>query len=260
MEGEINRLFDSHTHLDFSQFDQDREELLAEMRRQGVAALNVGLDLQTSRASLELARAHPHLAAACGFHPHEASKFSPAAAERLEELLRTGAVAVGEIGLDYYRNLSPREAQLAAFRAQLRLARRLDLPVVLHQRAAEEDFFAVLAEEGPVKGVMHAFSGGLAQARRAVALGLHLGIGGPLTYPKNHALREAVRAVPLDRLLIETDAPFLPPQPFRGRRNDPLKVRLVAQTLAELLGLPAGELAEACWENACRLFSVQPRF
>ena len=255
-----SRLFDTHAHLDFSQFDRDREELIAELRAQGVAVVNVGLDLATSRASLELAERHPHVFAACGFHPHEAKAFSSQAQEALEELLRQGAVAVGEIGLDYYRNLSPREAQLSAFRAQLRLARRLDLPVILHYREAGEDFFRVLAEEGPVRGVWHAFSGDAALARRALGLGLHLGIGGPITYRKNEAARQAIKEVPLDRVLIETDAPFLPPEPFRGKRNDPLKVRLVALRLAELLGLPPEELTEITFENACRLFGVRPEF
>ena len=255
-----SRLFDTHAHLDFSQFDRDREELIAELRAQGVAVVNVGLDLATSRASLELAEKHPHVFAACGFHPHEAKAFSPQAQEALEGLLSQGAVAVGEIGLDYYRNLSPREAQLSAFRAQLRLARRLDLPVILHYREAGEDFFQVLAEEGPVRGVWHAFSGDAALARRALALGLHLGIGGPITYRKNEAARQAIKEVPLDRLLIETDAPFLPPEPFRGKRNDPLKVRLVALRLAEVLGLSPEELAEITFENACRLFGVRPEF
>jgi len=254
------RLFDTHAHLDFPQFDRDREGLIAELRAQRVAVINAGFDLTTSRAALELAGRHPHVFAACGFHPHEAKAFSPQAREALEGLLRRGAVAVGEIGLDYYRDLSPREAQLSAFRAQLRLARKLDLPVILHYREAGEDFFRVLAEEGPVRGVWHAFSGDAALARRALALGLHLGIGGPLTYRKNEPLREAVKLVPLNRLLIETDAPFLPPEPFRGKRNDPLKVRLVALRLAELLGLPLEELAEATFENACRLFGIRPEW
>ena len=253
-------LFDTHAHLDFSQFDRDREELIAELRVQRVAVVNVGLDLATSRASLELAERHPHVFAACGFHPHEAKAFSPQAQQALEELLRQGAVAVGEIGLDYYRNLSPREAQLSAFRAQLRLARRLDLPVILHYREAGEDFFRVLAEEGPVRGVWHAFSGDAILAQRALDLGLRLGIGGPITYRKNEAARQAIKEVPLDRVLIETDAPFLPPEPFRGKRNDPLKVRLVALKLAELLRLPADELTEITFENACRLFGVRPEF
>ncbi|RLE31282.1 hypothetical protein DRJ54_00835 [Candidatus Acetothermia bacterium] len=255
----MTKLFDTHAHLDFPQIDRDREALITELREQGLAVVNVGVDLKSSQASLELARAHPHVFAACGIHPHEAKNFSPEVAERLEELLGD-AVAVGEIGLDYYRNLSPKEAQLSAFRAQLRLAQRLDLPVILHYREAGEDFFRVLEEVAPLRGVWHAFSGDLTLARRAIDLGLHLGIGGPLTYRKNEPTRQAVKEVPLERLLLETDAPFLPPEPFRGKRNDPLKVRLVALRLAELLGLSLEEVAAATYENACRLFGVRPEF
>jgi len=254
------KLFDTHAHLDFSQFDGDREELLEELRAGRAAVINVGVDLASSEASLELAHGRPHVFAACGVHPHDAKAFSPEAERRLEGLLRAGAVAIGEIGLDFYRNLSPREEQVAAFRAQLRLAKKLDLPVILHQRAAEEEFLEVLAEEGPVYGVAHAFSGDVGLARRLVKAGLFLGIGGPLTYPRNEPLRQAVREVPLDRLVLETDAPFLPPEPFRGKRNDPLKVRLVALKLAELLGMKPEDLAEATFENACRLFGVSPSF
>lgn len=254
------RLFDTHAHLDFPQFDQDREELVAELGGQGLAVINVGVDLGSSRASLELARSHRHVFAACGLHPHEAKAFSPQARSELAELLSQGAVAVGEIGLDYYRNLSPRKAQLDAFSGQLRLARELGLPVILHYREAGEDFFRVLEEEAPVRGVWHAFSEDGELARRALGLGLHLGIGGPITYRKNEHLRQALKEVPLARLVLETDSPFLPPEPFRGKRNDPLKVRLVALTVAEVLGLPVEEVAEATFENACRLFGIRPEF
>ncbi|MGC9530330.1 MAG: TatD family hydrolase [Candidatus Bipolaricaulaceae bacterium] len=253
-------LVDSHAHLDFARFDADREDLVAELRRQRVAVVNVGVDLATSQASLDLARAHPHLFAACGVHPHDAKAYSADVEGRLAALLRAGAVAVGECGLDFYRDLSPRAAQAAAFRAQLRLARRLDLPVILHQRAAREPFLEILAEEGPVRGVWHAFSGGPEDVARAVDMGLYLGIGGPLTYRRNEELRRAVRGAPLDRLLVETDAPFLPPEPFRGKRNDPLKVRLVALQVAELKGLTLEEVAAATFDNACRLFAISPRF
>ncbi len=254
------KLLDTHAHLDFPQYDDDRPALVEALRESSVGVINVGADLPSSAASLELARRHTHVLATCGVHPHEARKLDGAALERLEGLLSCGAVAVGECGLDFYRDRSPRPRQIEAFRAQLRLARKLDLPVVLHQREAWDTFLAVLREEGPVQGVVHAFSGGLAEAGEVVALGLHLGIGGPITYPKNNRLREAVRAVPLSRLLLETDAPYLPPQPFRGRRNDPLKVRLVAHELAELLSLSVEEIADRTWTSACALFEHAPSF
>ncbi len=254
------RLLDSHTHLDFPQFHEDRDDLLAQMRGQRVAAVNVGADVRSSRASLELARVHSHVFAACGVHPHDAKDYCAEVEVELVELLRGGGVAVGECGLDFYRDLSPREAQQRAFRSQLRLASRLDLPVILHQRDAWAEFLEILKQEGPLRGVVHAFSGDAAAARQVVDLGLHIGIGGPLTYPKNRSLREAVGAIPIHRLLVETDAPYLPPQPFRGKRNDPLKVRLVVLELAQLLSLRPEDLAERCWENACRLLGIAPEF
>lgn len=252
------RFFDTHAHLDFPQFDGDRDKVLRRVREEKVAAINVGVDLPSSEASLALAQENSHVFAACGFHPHEAKAFTPEAEARLADLVRKGAVAVGECGLDFYRDLSPRKLQVAAFRAQLRLAKRSDLPVILHQRAAWEAFLQVLSQEGPVRGVVHAFSGDERQAQEALELGLHLGIGGPLTYAKNERLRRAVVTVPLDRILIETDAPYLPPEPFRGRRNDPLKVKLVAQKLANILCRPVEEVAEATWASACGLFRVTP--
>ncbi|QAA76708.1 MAG: putative metal-dependent hydrolase YcfH [Candidatus Bipolaricaulis sibiricus] len=253
-------LFDTHAHLDFPQFDRDRGRVLAALRAERVAVLNVGADLRSSAASLALARQHPFVFAACGVHPHDARTFTPDAERELSALLRQGAVAVGECGLDFYRNLSPRDAQVAAFRAQLRLAKRLDLPVVLHERAAWDTFLSVLRDEAPLRGVVHAFSGDAGRAGAIADLGLHLGIGGPLTYAQNHALRGAVGSVPLDRIVIETDAPYLPPEPHRGKRNDPGMVRLVAERLAALRGMPVAELAEATWTNACRLLAVAPRF
>jgi len=254
------RLFDTHAHLDFSQFDRDRADVIEMLRTQRVAVLNAGVDLPSSEASLALAREHAHVFAACGFHPHDAKAFTPEAARRLEALLHQGAVALGECGLDFYRDLSPRGVQVAVFRAQLKLAKRLGLPVILHQRAAWEAFLQTLREEGPLSGVVHAFSGDEAQAQQAVELGLYLGIGGPLTYAKNDRFRRAVATAPLDRLVLETDAPYLPPEPFRGERNDPSKTSLVAQRLAAIHRRTTADVAEATWENACRLFSVHPAF
>ncbi|MGB9861900.1 MAG: TatD family hydrolase, partial [Candidatus Bipolaricaulaceae bacterium] len=198
----------------------------------------------------------PNVFPACGIHPHEAKVVGGEVLAELEGLLRRGAVAVGECGLDFYRNLSPRDAQMEAFRAQLRLAKKLDLPVILHERAAWPEFISALREEGPVRGVVHAFSGDLPKAQEALGLGLFLGIGGPVTYPKNEGLRQALRRIPQSRVLLETDCPYLPPQPFRGQRNDPLKVKYVAEALAGLWGMQPAEVAEITLENARRLFGV----
>lgn len=250
------RLFDTHAHLDFPQFDHDRDTLLEALRAQEVWVINVGVDVRSSEASWRLSQENPGIFWACGVHPHDAKTLSPQALERLGELAESGAVAIGECGLDFYRNLSPEEAQTGAFRAQLRLARQLDLPVILHERAAWPAFIAILREEGPLRGVVHAFSQDLSKAQEVLSLGLHLGIGGPLTYPKNEALRKALKRVPLERILLETDSPYLPPEPFRGQRNDPLKVRLVAEALARIKGRPLAEVAEITHANAVRLFGI----
>lgn len=251
------RLFDTHTHLDFPQFDGDRNVILSAMREQGIFALNVGVDLPSSQASLALSVSHSHIFAACGIHPHEAKSVTAETLVQLEELLRRGAVAVGECGLDFYRDLSPRDQQVWVFRAQLRLAKKLDLPVIIHERAAWPECLCVLREEGPIRGVLHAFSGDLARAQEALVLGLYLGIGGPLTYPKNEPLRQALRKVPPQRVLLETDCPYLPPQPFRGQRNDPLKLRHVAETLAHLWRRPLAEVAELAYTNAQKFLGVK---
>ena len=253
------KLVDTHAHLDFPQFEGDRAQVLEELRRQGMAVVNVGVDLRSSQASLELGRANGHVFASVGFHPHDAKAFTAEVEKRLEELAKAGAVAIGECGLDFYRDLSPRDAQVRAFRAQLRLAKRLDLPVILHERAAWEAFLQVLSEEGPVRGVVHAFSGDEARAQEVVRRGLYLGIGGPVTYPQNGRLRQALAWVPLDRVLLETDSPYLPPEPFRGQRNDPTKVRIVAETIARVLRRNLDEVAEITWNNACRLFGLKDR-
>ncbi len=250
------KLFDTHAHLDFPQFDRDRARVLEELAQAGYAVLNVGVDLTSSRASLELARNHAHVRAAVGVHPHDAKVFTPEVEQELAQLAQQGAVAIGECGLDFYRDLSPRDAQIRAFRAQLRLAKRLDLPVVLHERAAWDAFIQVLTEEGPVRGVVHAFSGDERRAQEVVRRGLYLGIGGPLTYPKNDKLRRALAWVSLDRVVLETDSPYLPPEPFRGQRNDPGKVRLVAEALARLLHRSIEEVAAITWTNAHKLFGM----
>ncbi len=252
------RLFDSHAHLDFPQFDPDRESVIRKLVEKGVYVVNVGVDLESSRASLELARKHRHIFAACGVHPHEAKHFTEEVLRELAGLLDREAVAVGECGLDYYRDLSPREDQKWAFRAQLELAKEKDLPVIVHLRGdAREDLLEILREVNPGKGVIHAFSAAHGSPREFLDLCFHIGIGGPITYKKNVALRAYLREIPLDRLLVETDSPYLPPEPFRGKRNDPGKVRLVVEKIAEVLRISPNEVAERTFKNACHLFGVE---
>ncbi len=253
-------LIDTHCHLDDPAFDADREEVLARAREAGVEAFVIpSVTLDRIPAALALAERHPGIYVAVGIHPHAASTFSPEALGKLREWARhPRVVAIGEIGLDFYRDLSPRGAQREAFRAQLELAGELGLPVIIHQREAREAVMEELERWVTAcpesRGILHAFSGDVSMAQTAAAWGFVLGIGGPITYPRAEGLREAVRAVGAAVLVLETDAPYLPPQPHRGRRNEPAYLRLVAETLAHVLGLPLEQLTEQTTRNARRIF------
>ncbi len=262
MSGRPNlALVDSHAHLDFAQFDADREQVLARAWAAGLAAIvNVGADLPSSRAGVELSREHERIFAAVGVHPHDAKDLTGAALAELESLARAPkVVAIGEIGLDFYRDLSPRPVQRAAFEAQLALAARLRKPVIVHDRDAHGEVMAILrgwVGTSPLaeKGVLHCFSGGLEMALEAVELGFLISIAGPITYPNARKLPEIAAALPLDKLLVETDCPFLAPHPHRGRRNEPAYVSLVAEAVARARGVPVGEVAHATTANAARVF------
>jgi len=255
---------DVHTHLDFPEFDADRPAVIQRARAAGVAAmLNVGADLPSSRQAVALADQYDLVYAAVGMHPHDAKKLDGATPAEFRDLARhPKVVAVGEIGLDFYRNLSPPEVQRRAFQAQLAWAAQLGKPVVIHDREAHREVLAMLTDwaaglkDSPLTGrlgVLHTFSGDQAMAERAIELGFYISISGPVTYPNARRLAEIVKALPLDRLLIETDCPFLTPHPYRGRRNEPAFVRLVAERVAELRGISVEELAQATMANAGRL-------
>jgi len=251
-------LTDTHCHLDLPAFDGDRGGMMERARRAGLVRMLVpGLDLAGSRRSAELARSDPMLRFAPGVHPHESGGFSARVLDELRILARQpGAVAIGEIGLDYYRNLAPRAQQQEAFRAQLDLARELGLPAIVHIREAEEDALAALLAAGSgLRGVLHAFSGDRTVAERLGGLGFYFGIGGPLTYPGAARLREAFRTLPRDRILLETDAPYLPPEGNRGKRNEPALVLAVARKAAGESGQDALELVQTARRNANNLFS-----
>ncbi len=254
-------LVDSHAHLDFSNFNGDREEVIQRAKRAGVQLiLNVGFDLDTSKKSIALAETYPFVFAAVGIPPHDASR---APSLYLEELARMAdhprVVALGEMGLDFYRDRSPRKLQREVFRQQLQLAREKNLPVIIHDREAHQEVMQILQTDGlPAPGgIMHCFSGDLALAKWSLRLGLYISIAGPVTYPKNAALGQVAANVPLDRLLIETDAPFLTPVPRRGKRNEPAYVALVAEKIAALRGTTPDNIGQACLDNARRLFQVE---
>jgi TatD DNase family protein len=259
------RLVDSHTHVDFPQFDGDREMVLQRAVDAGVEwIVDVGADLASSRRADKLAAREPRIWAAVGIHPHDAATVNRVALAELRALAQAPrVVAIGEIGLDYYRDLSPRAQQREAFEAQLALARELGLPVIVHDREAHGETLAILREVrrqagAGLRGVMHCFSGDLELAREVLNLGFYVGIAGPVTYPRATPLADVARLVPLERLLVETDCPYLAPQARRGARNEPAFVRFVAERVAEVRGLSAEEVGRVTSENARALFDPSP--
>lgn len=254
-------LIDSHCHLNFNAFDEDRADVLARARAAGVVALiNPGTDLADSRQVVALAETTPNLYAAIGFHPNDASNFDEAALAELRTLAHyPKVVAIGEIGLDYHWDESPRPVQWQVFEQQLALAKEAGKPVIIHQREAAADTMAVLRQWGTSQHpglVMHSFSGDQVMAEEAIKLGFYLGISGPITFKNARNLPEVVAATPPERLLVETDAPFLAPQPFRGKRNEPAYVKLVAERVAAVKGVPVTEMSRRLTENTIALFHL----
>lgn len=251
-------LFDSHLHLDDDAFEPDREAVLARARAAGVRGfLTVGTSLEGSRRALALAEQHADVWAAVAIHPHEAGEATPEAMETLAALAHhPKVVAIGETGLDYFRHFAPRDVQQEAFRAHLGLALRFGLPVVVHNRDAHADVLRILEEEAPPRVIMHCFSGSLETARTCLDRGYYLGLGGPLTYRNARRVLEVVRLVSPDRLLLETDAPYLPPEPHRGRRNEPAYLPLMARAAADARGVAAGTVAELTTVNAREVFGL----
>ena len=260
-------LTDSHAHLDFSQFDADRDAVIERAREAGlVAILNVGTDLASSKAAVALAERYDFIYAAVGFHPHDAKRVNAKVLDQLRVLTRhPKVVAVGEIGLDYYRDRSPRPTQRQAFADQLAMAAELELPVIVHSREAHDDVMEALREwitlppvggtEGGL-GVLHSYSGGPERLEEVLELGFYVSISGPVTFPKADRLRQVAEIVPLERLLVETDCPFLTPVPRRGRRNEPALVRHVVEAVARARGVPAEVVAQATADNLGRLFDI----
>ena len=253
-------LFDTHAHLHFPDFGPDLDDVLARAREAGVHRIvTIGTNGETSRAALAIAEREPDVWAAVGLHPHDADDGDDMLFTELERLAASPrVVALGEMGLDFFRNLSPRAAQEAALRRQLGLARALRKPALIHCRDAHEETLAILAEERirEVGGIMHCFSGDVAIARRCLDLGLLISLAGPVTYPNARALPDVARFVPGDRLVVETDCPFLPPQPYRGKRNEPSYLVVTAARVADLRKEPLETLGPRMAENAIQLFGI----
>jgi TatD DNase family protein len=256
---------DSHAHIDGEEYDGDRDEVVKRAREAGVRAiLNVGTgDPHSGRLerAVALAERYEGVYAAVGVHPHDARLFDERAAERIGQLVRQSSriIAWGEIGLDYHYDHSPRDVQREVFAGQLRMARRAGLPVIIHSREADLETVSILRAEwgaSPPGGIMHCFGGGMEMALSVLALGFMISFAGNVTFKKAENLREVARHVPLDRLLIETDCPYLTPVPFRGRRNEPARVVEVARCLAELHGLEVDEMGRITTSNFMRFFDL----
>lgn len=256
---------DSHCHLDFPKFHSDLEQAVERAFAAGaVALINVGVDLSTSKTSIGLASRYRSIYASVGVHPHDAKTLSSDTLEKLRQLGgEQKVVAIGEIGLDYYRNLSAQNVQRQAFIDQLKLARELKKPIIVHCRDAYGDVASILDEHylpyiaGSLPGVIHSFSAGIRYAQEFLKRGFYIGINGMVTYPDNAQLAEAVRTIPMDKLLIETDAPFLAPQTHRGKRNEPVYVLEVAKEIAKIKHLSVEEVCQVSTDNARQLFKLQ---
>lgn len=252
-------LFDTHAHYDDERFDGDRDALLASMPERGVELIvNPGCTVKTSRTAVELAARFAHVYAAVGIHPENCHDFTPAQIDDLRALAaRPKVVAIGEIGLDYYwAENPPRELQQDVLRRQMALAQELSLPVIIHDRDAHADTMAIVREFPRVTGVFHCFAGSVEMARELLALGWMLSFNGAITFKNARRAPEVVAAVPLERLMIETDSPYLTPVPHRGERNDSSYVRFVAEKIAGIKGIPYEEVVRATTENGKRLFRI----
>ena len=252
-------LFDTHAHYDDDWFDEDRDALLASMPEKGVGLIvNPGITVETSRRAIAMAERYPHVYAAVGIHPENCHDFVPQHIDELRKLARhPKVVAIGEIGLDYYWDTNPpKEFQQEVLRQQLALARELKLPVIIHDRDAHADTQAIVKEFPEVTGVFHCYSGSVEDARTLVKKGWMLSFNGAATFKNARKAPEVIAEVPMEHLMIETDAPYLAPVPHRGKRNDSGLVYLVAEKIAQIKGLTAEEVAEITWENGKRFFHI----
>ena len=252
-------LFDSHAHLNDPAFDPDRAELMDGLAQKGVGlVMNAGCSLESSRQIVRMAEQHPWLYASVGSHPDAADEVNEAVLEEYRKLCKHEKVkAIGEIGLDYYYEDIPREIQKEAFRMQMALAQELDMPVIVHEREAHDDGMRIVKEFPKVKGVFHCYSGSAEMARQLVNMGWYIGFTGVLTFKNARKAVETAAAIPLDRIVIETDCPFMSPEPFRGRRNDPGYLPYMAEKLAQIRGISSEEAARATTENAKRLYRIE---
>jgi TatD DNase family protein len=258
------RIIDTHSHLDMPEFDADREDVIKRAGLAGVQTIvTVGIDLNSSYKTVELARTHPGVYAAVGIHPQESEGVSKEDIDRLAEMAKNSkVVALGEMGLDFYRNKSPRDAQFRVFKWQLELADKTALPIIIHCRQAAPDMLEILSKWSSAshlkspKGIIHCYSGDLVTANRYIDMGFYIALGGYIGYPSSLSFREIIRDLPLNKLALETDCPFLPPQQYRGKRNEPAYTLLTLQVLADIKKLSVEEAANATTSNALEVFRI----
>ena len=252
-------LVDSHAHLDLPEFDDDRNEVIKRAKENGIDyILNIGINSESCRKAITLADSYDFIYASIGIHPHDAKDVDEDTYAVLKSLANNKKVlAFGEIGLDFYRNLSPKGIQIKRFREQINLANELKLPVVIHNRDAHKETLEILKEEGAknLGGIIHCFSGDYSMAKSCIDMGFYISIPGTITFPKAVELQEIVKKLPLSKILIETDCPFLTPVPYRGKRNEPSFVRYVAEKIASLKDTPLEEVAEITSQNFRSLFA-----
>ena len=256
-------LIDSHCHLDMAEYRHDRDQVIARALGHGVRGIvTIGIDLASSQAAVMMARRSKAVRATVGFHPHDAEQASAESLARLAAIAdgnQDEVVGWGEIGLDYVKKYAPPDTQRDIFRTQLDIARELKLPVIIHDREAHDDCLRIIGEAGPFDqgGIMHCFSGDLDFARRVIDHNFHISIPGVVTFNKAEEMQEVAAQVPIGRLLLETDGPFLAPVPHRGKRNEPLYTLYTAARVAELRGIDIGELASQTTKNCCSLFNCE---
>ncbi len=256
-----NKLIDSHAHLDDDRFDNDRIEIINRLKDEGIElVLNPGADLATSKKAVQLADEYDFIYAAVGCHPHDSKYMDDATMDVFRELSKNEKViAIGEIGLDYYYDNSDRETQKIWFREQIRLANELDLPYIVHDRDAHEDLFRIMKEEAKsnTRGILHCYSGSVEMAREFIKLGFYISLAGPVTFKKARTPKMVAQEVPLDKLLIETDSPYLTPEPNRGKRNEPKYVRYVAEEIARIRNVSEDVIAGSTNKNFKSLFRLK---
>jgi len=254
-------LIDSHAHLEMQEFKRDLEAVIQRAKESGVGyTFTVGTEKKDWERALEIANSHPSIYAILGVHPHNAKEIDDQTYPMLKEFCRNGKVkAYGEIGLDFFRNLSPRDIQLKRFREQIGLAKELGLPIVVHDREAHQETLEILKSEKAeeCRGIIHCFSGDYDMAKVCIDMGFYISIPGSITFKNAESFREIVKKIPLEFLLVETDAPFLTPVPFRGKRNEPSYVRYTAQKLAEIKNIPFEKVAKVTTENALRVYRLE---